>query len=253
MNTVRARSKGFERVGDPSQTVQQSLLGKLVKALGGRYSSSLGINLASAESEEIFKWFLASLVLDDNINEDIAARTYTEFERAMVLSPQAIIEASGGGLMDILDRGHYGAYAFKLVTKLSEAAETLQDKYQGDLNRLHFVAKDERVLEVRLRALGKEIAPTTINTFLREMRDFWEKAKPPLSEAALVASENLGLVQAIDAAQGLEELMVIWEENGKAQGRFSDFEIALAKLGKNYCGEKRCSLCPATEECHAMK
>ena len=84
MKTVRASSRGFEKAGTPTKTVQQSLVGKLVKDLGGGYSSSLGINPASAKSEEIFKWFLVSLLLGDSINENVATKAYKELEKAKV-------------------------------------------------------------------------------------------------------------------------------------------------------------------------
>ena len=50
-----------------SEIAQQGLRMKLVKELGGTYSSALDINLASMESEEVFKWFLASVLFGARI------------------------------------------------------------------------------------------------------------------------------------------------------------------------------------------
>ena len=246
-------SRGFEKVGNPGKKVRQSILGKLVKELGGSYSSTLGINLTGIESDEVFKWFVASLLLGGRISQSTAVRTYKEFEKAGNLTPERILAPTWQRLVDILDRGGYITYNFRIAMRLLEATWSLNKKYEGDLNRLHFFATDESDLEKRLQGLAKGIHPVTVITFLRELRDLWDKAEPALSEAALVASGNLGLIQAAHADQALEELMVMWEENGKAHSRFSDFEVALVKLGKNYCGKKRCSLCPIKEECQGMK
>ena len=250
---VRASGRGFEKVEDPDETVQQSTLGKLVKELGGGYSSRLSINLPSAKSEEIFKWFLASILLGNRVGEGIAIATYKEFEKASILSPERLATTGWQSLVDILDRGGYVVYNFRTAMILLEVIWTLNKKYEGDLNRLHFFATDESDLAKRLQGLGKGIGPVTVIIFLRELRGLWEKAEPALSEPALLVSRKLGLIQTTNAASALKELRTIWEESRQGEGRFSDFEIALVKLGKNYCGKKRCSLCPVKEECQGMK
>jgi endonuclease III len=205
------------------------------------------------KSEEIFKWFLASVMFGTRIGESIAMNTYKEFERAEVLSPEAILETGWQGLVDILDRGGYVRYDFKTATKLLEVMGALKGKYQGDLNRLHFFAKDRRDLEEKLQGLGKGIGPVTVSIFLRELRDIWEKAEPPLSEHAFLAARNLSLVRATDATVALEELKTMWERDEQKGARFSNLEAALVRLGKNYCARKRCSLCPVKQECLKSK
>ena len=232
-----------------SGITQQALYTKLLRELGGGYAPALGINLASMEPEEVFKWFLASVLFGVRIGEGIAMNTYKEFEKAGVLSPEAMLETGWQGLVDILDRGGYVRYDFKTATKLLEVTRTLKDKYECDLNRLHFFAKDRRDLEKKLQSLGKGIGPVTANIFLRELRDIWEKAEPPLSESALLAARNLGLTQATDVAVALEELKPMWETGEQGELRFPDFEAALVRLGKNYCHKKKCLVCPMKEEC----
>jgi len=222
---------------------------KLVKELDGAYSSALGINFASMGSEEVFKWFLASVLFGARIGESIAMNTYKEFEKANVLSPEAILETEWQGLVDILDRGGYVRYDFKTATKLLEVTRTVKEKYEGDLNRLHFFARDESDLEKKLQGLGKGIGPVTVNIFLRELRDIWDKVELPLSEPALLATRNLKLTQASDAVVALENLKAMWETSEEGEVRLSDLEAALVRLGKNYCRKKRCLVCPMKEEC----
>ena len=235
--------------GSPNGGAKQHICTELVKKLGGSYALALGINLASMESDEVFKWFLASVLFGARISESIAMKTYKEFERAGVLSPETIQETGWQGLVDILDRGGYVRYDFKTATKLLEVSGALKEKYEGDLNRLHFFAKDERDLEEKLQHFGKGIGPITVNIFLRELRDLWEKAEPPFSELALLASRKLGLTHETDAEAGLEQLKAMWEADELLEWRFSDLEAALVRLGKNYCHKKRCMVCPLKQEC----
>lgn len=249
---VKTMTRGTETLADASSTngdAKQHICTKLVKELGGTYASTLGISLASMEPEEIFKWFLASVLFGARIGEGIVIKTYKEFEKAGVLSPEAILKTGWQDLVDILDRGGYVRYDFKTATKLLEVAGNLKEKYEGDLNRLHFFAEDERDLEKKLPSLGKGIGPVTVNIFLREMRGLWEKAEPPLAEPALLASRNVGLTKATDMRASLEELETVWGVDEAHEWRLSDLEAALVRLGKNYCRRNRCSPCPVKAEC----
>jgi hypothetical protein len=229
----------------------QQLCKKLVNSLGGNCASTLGIDLTGAESGEIFKWFLASLILGGGIREDIAIGTYKELEKAGVLSPDTILKAGRQRLVDVLDRGGYVIYSSTTATTLLEVSFNLNKKYEGDFNRLHFCAKDGEDLETRIGDLGKGIAPTAISIFLREMRDLWEKSEPPLAETALIASRNLGLVKSSDASLAVEELRTASAWEAQEQERLSVLEAALMKLGENYCYRQRCSPCPVQTECQS--
>jgi hypothetical protein len=47
----------------------------LVTSRGGRYASSLGIDLAAADAGERFKWFLAAVLFGTRISAALAIRT----------------------------------------------------------------------------------------------------------------------------------------------------------------------------------
>lgn len=220
-----------------------------MKRLSGGYSSALGINLASMESGEIFKWLLAAVLFGTRIDESIAMKTYKEFEKAGLLSPEAILETGQQHLVGILRRGGHIRYDLKMATKLLEVTRNLKERYECDLNRLHFFAKDERDLEEKLRGLGKGIGPVTVNIFLRELRDIWEKAEPPLSEPALLAAKNLRLTEATEPPASLKAMETMWEANEQDEARFSALETALVRLGKNYCRKNRCRVCPMKDDC----
>jgi len=227
---------------------------ELIAAVGGRFSIALGIDLESRDTQEISKWFLAAILFGARIGESIAIRTYQEFARRGIITPQAVLSTGWDGLVEILDEGGYVRYDFKTATKLLEIADKLEREYHGDLNLLHDRAKDPQELEKRLLEF-KGIGPTTANIFLRELRGVWEKAKPLPSDLALLAAQNLGLIETEDPAQALEELQQLFQRAAPRPSHFSfsDFESALVRLGKGWCRKMKCTKCPMRDHCLSLK
>lgn len=206
---------------------------ELSAKFGGRFSTALGVDLPSGRAEEIYKWFLASILFGARISQNVAANTYREFERAGVLSPQAVMQTGWDGLVQILDRGGYVRYDYKTATKLLEVNQALLDQYGGNLNALHERAEDEADLEQRLKALGRGIGEVTVNIFLREMRGIWRKAQPQPSDLVVAAAIKLEIIppRFRDKRKILELLQQGWAAAGMPPGRFADFEAALVRAG----------------------
>jgi endonuclease III len=140
---------------------------------GKIYSQDLGINLESGKEEEIFKWFLACLLFGKPIQQGVAKRTYFEFEKEGLLSPEKILEAGWDKLVEVLDRGHYVRYDFSTATKLLEVSKELKEKY-GSLKKLIEVSKNEKDLALRLQEF-KGVGPVTVRIFLRDFKKFKPK------------------------------------------------------------------------------
>lgn len=205
----------------------------LVETRGGRFSKALGIALGSGASEEIFKWLLAAILFGARISEILAVRTFREFVRAGLTTPQKLLDRGWDGLVAILDRGGYVRYDFKTASKLLEVAGHLVDQYAGDMTALHQAAEDPADLERRVQDLGKGIGEVTVNIFLREMRGIWSKADPSPSELVLAAARNSRLIPAdtADKRKALRLLTAIWQREGNPAADFPDFEAALLRLG----------------------
>lgn len=213
---------------------RKDMIRQLIDEQGGRFSSELGIDLDSGSSEEIFKWFLASILFGTRISRNLAVRTYLEFANRNVLTPDAILRTGWEGLVEILDEGGYARYDFKTATKLLEISQMLIEQYGGDLNRLHEEARDPRHLESRLMEM-KGVGPVTVNIFLRELRGIWKKAQPMLGDLAIEAARNLGFTRLagkddVERKKILHQLEELWEQAGLPY-RFSDFETALVRFG----------------------
>jgi hypothetical protein len=189
------------------------------------YSQELGLDLN--KEEDRFKWFLASLLFAKRISSQIAKRTYKEFEREGIVTPESILEAGWDKLVEVLDRGGYVRYDFSTASNLLEIAASLKENY-GSLENLHTRAKDSRDLEKKLLEF-KGVGPTTVNIFLRELKGIWGKAKPAISPIARGVASKLGLKE--------EEI------------EYPNIESSLVRIGLEFCKGRRCSICPVKEAC----
>lgn len=189
------------------------------------YSQELGLDLT--REEDRFKWFLASILFAKRISSQIAKKTYKEFEREGIVTPESILEAGWDKLVEVLDSGGYVRYDFSTASKLLEIASSLKEKY-GSLENLYARAKDNKDLEGKLLEF-KGVGPTTVNIFLRELKGIWGKARPSLSPIAKEVASRLGLSEG-----ELEQ---------------SPVESALVRIGLEFCKGEKCLACPVKEEC----
>ena len=157
------------------------------------YSEELGISLKTAAEEELFKWFLASVLFGARISEAIARRTYRAFEKQSLAAPRAILRAGWDFLVNpIMREGGYVRYDEKTSREILRNCESLLSDYGGSLARLHDESENERDLEKRLlRFYG--VGPVTVNIFLRELRPYWKKSDPEPLPAVLKLAEKYGI------------------------------------------------------------
>ena len=209
-------------------------LKELVEKFGEKYSGILGIDLSSGRDEEIFKWFLASVLFGAPITESSVIRTYRCFEKYDVLTPRRLLKTGWDGLVKILDEGSYTRYDFKTADKLLAVMQNLTEKYDGSLNLVHAKASDKLDLEIRLKALGKGIGDVTVSIFLRELRGVWEKADPNPTSLEILAAKELEIIKRDATAEdSLKQLKVFWTRNRVAGRSFVNFETALLRMGKD--------------------
>ena len=134
------------------------------------YSTELKINLKSGKDKELFKWFLACLLFGKPIQQEIAKRTYFEFEKEKLFSSDAIIKAGWHKLVKVLDKGHYVRYDFSTATKLLEICKELKKRYKT-IKNLFKNSKNYADLKKRLLEF-KGIGPVTVKIFLRDIKKF---------------------------------------------------------------------------------
>ena len=221
----------------------------LVENFGKKYSEILDIDLSDGKDEEIFKWFLTSILFGAPITEMAVVKTYKCFEKYNVLTPERILQTGWDGLVKILDEGSYTRYDFKTADKLLEVMQNLMKRYDGSLTLLHNEASDVQDLEKRLKDLGKGIGDVTVSIFLRELRDVWKKANPNPTSLVVLAAKKLGIVRKETTQNILKQLKSFWYKNKVAGKSFTNLETALLRLGKDFCRKGKCAVCPVKDEC----
>ena len=220
----------------------------LVTRLGGSYSRLLGIGLAGMESDESFKWLVAAILLGSPVRPGTALSAYRLLESTGLLEPGLLAKLDDQSLAAHLRTAGVNSYTRRVATTLQGAARSIVADYDGDINRLHFFAEDARDLAMRVRQLGGRLPVRAVNLFLREMRGVWDKAYPGLSRSAMEAAFCLGLITGVDPEESSDELRLHWECHSHGRS-YADLEVALARLGENYCVEGRCAFCPMAKLC----
>ena len=213
--------------------MKKEKLEALVEHFGRKYSEILGIDLSDAKEEEIFKWFLASILFGAPITENSVIKTFACFRKYNILTPNKILRTGWDGLVKVLDEGSYTRYDFKTADKLLEVMRNLTEKYGGSLAILSSEASDEQDLNKRLKELGKGIGDVTVSIFLRELRDVWDKANPEPTSLVVTAAEELGIIRIKKTKDPLRQLKDFWSKNRIAGKSFINFETALLRLGKD--------------------
>ena len=206
-------------------------LPKILILYGKTYSSLLGIRLSGKRESEIFKWFIASVLLGARINETLAVRTYRQLGSDGLLSFNKMSEAGWDGLVSSLDAGGYVRYDFSTASDLVSMMKLLKEKYDGKLGTVHKLAADQRDLEKRLQEF-RGVGPVTMNIFLRDLRGVWSKADPPLGHIAAKAARDLGL----------KDPKAFWENNKVRGYGYVNFETALMRIGREARRKKRSAL-----------
>lgn len=207
------------------------IIKELLQKFNGRFAGELGLDLKSGP-EARQQWFLAAVFYGARLSGTLAARTFRTFQAAGVYTPEAILAQGWDNLVVLLDRGGYTRYDFKTATKLLKIMESLKERYQGSLERLHEAAADQEDLERRLMELAPGIGPATANIFLRELRGVWPKVDPMLSPLAQAAAEHSGLLpRGLNPPEALQELQRHWQAQPAAGHDLADLEAALVRLG----------------------
>ena len=177
---------------------------------------------------------MASVLFGKRINETIAKNTYKAMIKYKLTNPRAVIKFGWFRLVrKVMREGGYVRYDGMTSQYLLDICNKLIKEYGGKVTNIEKKAKDSEDLERRLLEF-RGIGPTTLNIFLRELRGIWKKANPSLGKYTKLAAKNLGI-------------------NEKEVLKNKRLEVALLRIGKDYCHKKRCDKCPLKKYCKKFK
>lgn len=224
------------------ETDRARLARAAVAALGGRYSSSLGIDVDSGDAE-VERWFLAATLFGTRIPATVAERTFGVLDGSGLHRVIQVRHIPWEDLVALLDEGGYARYDFRTATRLQDLAEIIGERYDGQVTVISRRFPGYQGLRQALDALPGW-GPVTIQLFLRELRGVWPGAHPPLDQRTATAARHLGLSAADPGEPGLPALAQLAVRSGLD---LRDLECALVRLALAH--RHRMSSCPGGPAC----
>lgn len=166
-------------------------LSELVRTVGGRYSTEMGIDVDRGD-DDVERWFLAATLFGHRIAAGTVVRTHAVLRQAGIRVIADVAGSSWDELVELLDAGGYTRYDFSTATRLQALATVVGDRFAGGIAGLGRLVADPAEVEATLDALPGW-GPTTVRVFLRELRGRWPAACPPIDPRARWAADHIGL------------------------------------------------------------
>ena len=185
-----------------STSARKRLVQGLLEQAGTTYAEEAGIRLKD-QPMPLFELLVLCMLASKPIDAAIAVQAARELFEAGLRKPDAVLDADRQDMIRAFGRAHYVRYDESSATRLTDIAETVRDRYGGDLRRLAAEADGDVRAAAGLLKQFKGIGDTGADIFLREVQDVWTWVRPYFDKRALDAARDLGLPARPD---GLAEL-----------------------------------------------
>lgn len=160
---------------------------------GRSFSSEIGIDLARGTPSPLFRWLCASLLFSARISAEIAVRAAMALDERGWITAERLAGSTAHQRTQVLNRAGYARYDERTSEMLGELAETVLDRWNGDLRNLREEAGHDPQAERRLVKEVKGIGDVGADVFLREVQLAWPELRPFVDDRALAAADDLGL------------------------------------------------------------
>jgi endonuclease III len=182
--------------------VERRTVRALLDAQGRTYADEAGIKLADKPGP-LYQLLVLATLLSARISADIAVVAARELFRAGYRSARRMLDASWQDRVDALGRGHYRRYDERTATMLGDGAQLCQDRWRGDLRRLHEEAGSDTGKLRKLLTEFPGIGPTGADIFLREVQGVWPDLAPYVDRKVLDGAKRMHLPTAAGDLAGL--------------------------------------------------
>ncbi|MFJ8096081.1 endonuclease [Streptomyces griseofuscus] len=165
---------------------------ELVSAYGRTYAEEAGIRLADTP-QPLYRLLVLSLLLSARIRASVAVAAARALHEDRLDTPRRMADADWQRRVDALGRGGYRRYDERTATQLGDGAELLDERWGGDLRRLHEEAGGDTGELKQLLQEEPGVGPAGADIFLREAQRVWPEVGPYLDGKALDGADRLGL------------------------------------------------------------
>lgn len=163
----------------------------LLRDHGTTYAQEAGIRLRDTPAP-LFQLLCLTQLFSAPIGASVAVATMRELLGAGWTTPEHLLDSAWQERVDALGRGGYRRYDESTATNLAEMAQLLQERWRGDLRRMHEAARDEGSLRSLLEEFPR-IGPTGSGIFCREVQAVWPDLRPYVDERVRRGADALGL------------------------------------------------------------
>ncbi|TFC52904.1 DNA methylase [Cryobacterium sp. TMT1-21] len=130
-------------------------------------AADLGLDLSDGAEDQLFRWFLASVLFGRPIQQEVAARTYGVLISHGLTAPEEFARYDREGLRALLDEGHYARLDYIMTDELHEVMRSVAAEHGSVGGMVRAAASREEL--TRTLVAFKGIGPTTAKIFLREL------------------------------------------------------------------------------------
>jgi hypothetical protein len=170
---------------------------KVVAALldrhGQTYAEELGIDLRKQTPSNLFQLLFASVLYSARIDAGIATQAARNLKRRGWRTASKMADSTWRQRVAALNDAGYTRYQERTSTMLGDMAETLLERWNGDLRKLRDEAERDPASERRLLKRLKGLGDTGVDIFFREVQATWDEVRPFADRRALAAARRLDL------------------------------------------------------------
>lgn len=180
---------------------QRDIAEQVLEEHGTTYAAEAGIRLKDTPAP-LFQLVCLTQLLSAPIGAEVAVATMRELLDEGWTTPGHLLDSTWQQRVDALGRGGYRRHDESTATYLAQAAELVQERWRGDLRRLHDEAEDEGEVHHLLQEVPR-VGPTGADIFCREVQAVWPDLRPQVDAKVRTGAEAVGLPTEPDALAGL--------------------------------------------------
>lgn len=229
-------------MGSPSK---KQIVKALLEQHGETFAHELRIHIERNTPAPLFQLLCASLLFSARIATGNAAEASRALVKAGLTTPQKMAEASWQDRVDVITWHGYKRYDERTSTLLGETAQTVLDKYDGDLRKLREAAGRDVEKEKKLLTQFKGIGKVGADIFLREVQGVWDEAYPYADQRVLKAAKQLNL------GSDPQELSKLVSRKDFSRLVAALLRVDLAKITRRFGKRLRCAACQASQVWHS--
>lgn len=164
---------------------------RLLREHGTTYAHEARIRLRDTPAP-LFQLLCLTQLFSAPIGASVAAATMRELLAAGWTTPEHLLDSTWQERVDALGHGGYRRYDESTATHQAELAQLVQERWRGDLRRLHEEAEDEGGVRSLLQEFPR-VGPTGSRIFCREVQAVWPDLRPQVDDRVLKGARAVGL------------------------------------------------------------